>query len=90
MKLSIGKLARILTKVRNQKLPYIDPYDRGMDLGDLIVVVNGEELKFEIRNFSWKPDRYKLTIRAVNWIHCGGTCSISIDTENIKFMIYLK
>lgn len=90
MKLSIGKLARILTKVHNQKLPYIDPYNHRMDLGDLIIIVNGEEIKFEIRGFSWTPERYKLKVAGVNWTHHAGYCHISIDTENIKYMIYRR
>jgi hypothetical protein len=88
--LSIGKLARILTKVRNEKLPYVDQYDRRMNLGTLTIIVNGEEINFEIRNFVYKPNRYKLTVYGVNWTHHAGYCSIQITTENIRSMFFKR
>lgn len=93
MKLSIGKLSRILQKEHKKLVDsgyFKDLYNDRAFLGTLTIIVNGEDINFDIRSFRFNPKRYKLTIFGVNWTHHAGYCSIDINTQNIKSMIYRR
>jgi hypothetical protein len=92
MKLSIGKLSRLLNKALKEELDRYgnDLYDDRINIGTLTVILNGEDISFEIRNFKYNPKRYKLTLYGVNWTHHAGYCSINITTENIKSMFFKR
>lgn len=88
MKLSIGKLSRILKKAYKREIAAnaCDPYCDRLTLGYLTIHENPNTppIVFEIRSFYYDPKRYKLRVHAINWIQYGGSCYILLNTENIK------
>lgn len=97
-KLSIGKLARILTKRWDSLIEsdyFKDYYNDRAYLGYLILKTKddskwqGKNLVFDIRSLKYNPKRYTLRVQVLNW-NIGGVCSIEFNTDTIKSYRYTK
>ena len=80
-KLNISKLVKLLQKEKDLQKKYADDdlYYR-YNLGYLVYTTEkDEEIKYEIRGFSFDEKCYKIRLSVVNWTHHAGTCSIEAN-----------
>lgn len=60
-----------------------DPYDNRVTHCHLIYFKDGKPHRFEVRGFPSRIKNHKLSISAVNWSLCAGTCSIELTEDKV-------